>query len=78
MKLSSHLLAVATQTRQYYLSADKAGPVPLSQVDQISRSLVNDFASIKREDLEALAKEYLSGSRAVNIGIIPEQVKAAK
>lgn len=43
-----------------------------------SRSLVNDFASIKREDLEALAKEYLSGSRAVNIGIIPEQVKAAK
>ena len=40
-----------------------------------SRSLVNDFASIKKEDLEALAGEYLSGSRAVSIGIIPDEVK---
>ncbi|MFB7843417.1 TPM domain-containing protein [Microbacterium sp. NPDC056052] len=38
-----YLLAIATESRQYYLSADKAGPVPLTRVDQISRSLVNDL-----------------------------------
>ena len=43
-----------------------------------ARSLVNDFASIKKEDLEALAKEYLSADRVVNLGIIPEQEKTAK
>jgi zinc protease len=42
-----------------------------------ARSLVNDFASIKKEDLEALAKEYLKGDRVVNIGLIPEQEKPA-
>lgn len=40
-----------------------------------SRSLVNDFASIKKEDLEELAKEFLPGSRATHIGIIPDEVK---
>jgi zinc protease len=40
-----------------------------------SRSLVNDFASIKKEDLEALAKEYLKGANATSIGIIPDEVK---
>ena len=40
-----------------------------------SRSLVDDFASIKKEDLQALAKEYLKADRAVSIGIIPDQVK---
>ncbi|PRB08315.1 TPM domain-containing protein [Microbacterium sp. MYb64] len=39
-----YLLAIATETRQYYLSADKAGPIPLTRVDQISRSLVNDLS----------------------------------
>lgn len=38
-----YLLAIATSARQYYLSADKAGPVPLSRVDEISSSLVNDL-----------------------------------
>ena len=42
-----------------------------------ARSLVNDFASIKKEDLEALAKQYLKGDRVVNIGLIPEQEKPA-
>ncbi len=40
-----------------------------------SRSLVNDFASIEKEDLEVLAKEYLKGSNATTIGIIPDDVK---
>ena len=40
-----------------------------------SRSLVNDFASIKKEDLEALAKQYLKGSQATSVGIIPDEVK---
>ncbi|MDB6006261.1 MAG: peptidase, partial [Prosthecobacter sp.] len=40
-----------------------------------SRSLVNDFASIKKEDLEVLAKEYLKGSNATTIGILPDDVK---
>jgi zinc protease len=40
-----------------------------------SRSLVDDFANIKKEDLEALAKEYLKGDRALAIGIIPDAPK---
>ena len=39
------------------------------------RSLVNDFASIKKEDLEALAKDYLKADNATTIGIIPDEVK---
>ncbi len=40
-----------------------------------SRSLVADFANIKKEELEALAKDYLKGNRATMIGIIPDAVK---
>lgn len=43
-----------------------------------SRSLVNDFASIKKEDLEALAKEYLKAANATTIGLIPEAAAATK
>ena len=40
-----------------------------------SRSLVDDFASIKKEDMEALAKQYLKGDLAVSVGIIPDEIK---
>lgn len=43
-----------------------------------SRSLVDDFASIKKEDLEALAREYLKAGGALTIGLIPEQAQALK
>ncbi|MBS1699822.1 MAG: TPM domain-containing protein [Actinobacteria bacterium] len=59
-----YLLAVATQTRQYYLSADKAGPVPLSQVDQISRSLVNDLRAEDWAGAVRTAADGFSGSGA--------------
>ena len=38
-----YLLAIATDGRSYYLSASEDGPIPLSQVDRISASLVNDL-----------------------------------
>ena len=53
-----YLLAIATQSRQYYLSADKAGPIPLSRVDQISRSLVND---LRTEDWAAAVGTAIDG-----------------
>ncbi|MDZ4287324.1 MAG: insulinase family protein, partial [Prosthecobacter sp.] len=37
-----------------------------------SRSLLSDFAGIKRQELEALAKEYLGSKRAVVANILPE------
>ncbi|MBL9116354.1 MAG: insulinase family protein [Verrucomicrobiaceae bacterium] len=37
-----------------------------------ARSMMNDITSIKKEDLEALAKEYLGPGKATVIGIIPE------
>jgi zinc protease len=40
-----------------------------------ARSLVNDFAEIKKEDLEALAKTYLPSANATNVGIIPDMPK---
>jgi hypothetical protein len=55
-----YLLAIATQSRQYYLSADKAGPIPLSRVDQISRSLVND---LRTEDWAAPSAPRSTASR---------------
>jgi zinc protease len=42
-----------------------------------SRSLVSDFASIKKEDLEALAKQYLKGTAATTVGLVPEPEKTA-
>ncbi|MBS1906745.1 MAG: TPM domain-containing protein [Actinobacteria bacterium] len=53
-----YLLAVATQSRQYYLSADKAGPIPLSRVDQISHSLVND---LRAKDWAAAVRTAAAG-----------------
>lgn len=53
-----YLLAIATQSRQYYLSADKAGPIPLSRVDQISRSLVND---LRTQDWAAAVRTAAAG-----------------
>ncbi len=43
-----------------------------------SRSLMTDFAGIKKGDLEALAKEYLKGDRVLAVSIIPDAEKAAK
>ncbi|WP_395748150.1 M16 family metallopeptidase [Prosthecobacter sp.] len=36
-----------------------------------ARTFVTDFSGIKKEELEALAKEYLPAARAVSAGIIP-------
>lgn len=43
-----------------------------------SRSLMDDFASIKKEDLEALAKKYLGGDQVLTVGIVPtaKQIEA--
>jgi zinc protease len=40
-----------------------------------AKSLIADFSGIKKEEIEALAKEYLGGKRAVNLTVMPE-VKA--
>ncbi len=40
-----------------------------------ARSFVSDFAGIKKEEISALAKEYLSAKRAVSAGIIPVEEK---
>ncbi|MDB6006145.1 MAG: peptidase, partial [Prosthecobacter sp.] len=40
-----------------------------------ARSFVSDFAGIKKEELEALAKEYLGAKRAVSADIIPIEKK---
>jgi zinc protease len=37
-----------------------------------ARSLLDDFTSIKKADIEALAKKYLTADRAVTVSIIPE------
>lgn len=63
-----YLLAVATQSRQYYLSADKAGPVPLSRVDQISQSLVNDLRTKDWAGAVRTAADGFSGSGSSDIG----------
>jgi zinc protease len=36
-----------------------------------SRSLMDDFTNIKKEDLEALAKQYLGSARSITFGLIP-------
>ncbi|HSI65147.1 MAG TPA: insulinase family protein [Candidatus Saccharimonadia bacterium] len=36
-----------------------------------SRSLMDDFSSIKKQDLEALAKQFLGSDRVLTIGILP-------
>lgn len=63
-----YLLAVATQSRQYYLSADKAGPIPLSRVEQISHSLVNDLRAKHWASAVHTAADGFSGSGAPDIG----------
>ena len=65
---TQYLLAIATQSRQYYLSADKAGPVPLSRVDQISQSLVNDLHADDWAGAVRTAAEGFSGSGASDLG----------
>jgi zinc protease len=37
-----------------------------------SRSLMDDFSSIKKEDLEALAKQYLGTQKAITFGLLPQ------
>lgn len=37
--------------------------------------MIDDINSIKKEDLDALAKQYLKSDRALVIGLIPEQGK---
>lgn len=36
-----------------------------------SRSLVDDFSSIKKQDLEILAKQYLGSDRVLTVGLVP-------
>lgn len=40
-----------------------------------ARSFVSDFSGIKKDEIEALAKEYLGASRAVTAGIVPQDKK---
>ncbi|WP_395746148.1 M16 family metallopeptidase [Prosthecobacter sp.] len=40
-----------------------------------ARSFVTDFSGIKRDELEALAKEYLGAARAVSADVIPIEKK---
>jgi zinc protease len=40
-----------------------------------ARSMIDDITGIKKEDLNALAKEYLKSDRALVIGLLPEQGK---
>lgn len=40
-----------------------------------ARSFISDFSGIKKEELEALAKEYLGAKRAVSADIIPIEKK---
>ncbi|MFO1486674.1 MAG: insulinase family protein [Verrucomicrobiaceae bacterium] len=40
-----------------------------------ARTFVSDFANIKKDELSALAKEYLGAKRAVTAGIIPQEKK---
>lgn len=40
-----------------------------------ARSFVSDFSGIKKDEIEALAKEYLGASRAVIAGIVPQDKK---
>jgi zinc protease len=35
------------------------------------RSLMNDFSSIKKEELESLAKQYLGTEKAITFGLLP-------
>lgn len=37
-----------------------------------ARSFISDFADIKKEDIAALAKQYLGAKRAVTAGVIPK------
>ncbi|QIF00941.1 M16 family metallopeptidase [Roseimicrobium sp. ORNL1] len=43
-----------------------------------SRSLMDDFSSIKKEDLEALAKQYLGEGQVLTVGLVPatKQIEA--
>ncbi len=43
-----------------------------------SRSLMDDFSSIKKQDLEALARQYLGSTRVLTVGIVPTQGKPAE
>lgn len=36
-----------------------------------SRSLMDDFSGVKKEELEGLAKQYLGGDKAITFGLIP-------
>jgi zinc protease len=37
------------------------------------RSLINDFSGIKKEELEALSKEYLTPAKSLTLGLMPHQ-----
>jgi len=40
-----------------------------------ARSFVSDFSGIKKDEIQALAKEYLGAKRAVSAGVIPQVKK---
>ena len=42
-----------------------------------SRSLVDDFSAIKKEDLEVLARQFLGTEKALTIGLMPSEKGAA-
>ena len=42
-----------------------------------SRSLVDDFSAIKKEDLEVLARQFLGTGKALTIGLMPSEKNAA-
>lgn len=59
---SQYLLAIAVQGRQYYISADKSGPVPMDRIDTIEQSLANDLHSERWADAVRTAADGFQGS----------------
>ena len=54
-------------------------PITASQPYRLdwSRSLVDDFSAIKKEDLEVLARQFLGTEKALTIGLMPSEKGAA-
>ncbi len=71
---NQYLLAIAVQGRQYWLSADTDGPVPMTRVSEISQSLVNDLHDSNWAGAVRTAANGFEGPGATNsidiVGIV--------
>ncbi|MDR6866414.1 putative membrane protein YgcG [Microbacterium resistens] len=59
---SQYLLAIATQSRQYYISADSAGPVSDTRLDQIEQSMLPDLQQDRWADAVSTAADGFGGA----------------